>query len=179
MFKYNRTNIFTDDMLIHYMLYLDIETTRSLLCIDKNAALLYLNKYLWRMKIEHCLDHCLDKTNLGNYIGEYTLEAYLQVANALYQSKNLAEKYANGTTEFDFDGKDWNILGNEFKVNNYDQNLYRRQIVTICYLEKNVTILCYFKENRPYAHKWCFTTEDISMLLFNLFYYYPNITPKI
>src|SRR5688572_12658997 len=83
--KYNRDNIFTNDILLNYVKNLDLKDIKSLCLIDKGAQELYQSKYLWRVKIEYCISQRYLLKN-SKYIGNYTAHYYDIVLNAIGRS---------------------------------------------------------------------------------------------
>ncbi len=65
---YNRETIFMDDLLSQYMLNSDIETLKSLCCIDKKAHQLCQSNYFWKTKILHDGYLLLDEPSINSYI---------------------------------------------------------------------------------------------------------------
>lgn len=170
--QYNRTNIFTNDLLLNYMLHLDIKDIKALCLIDKTASLLYVDKHLWQMKIEHHI-HKFDFQQECNYIGECTYIGYQNVVSAI----NKIDSY-NGLELLLTFKPDDNLLVWENLVD-YDTTLYRLQQIKIH--ENTVRIECIMKKiNKPdniYKCKYN-NINDLKHDLFNLFYYFPSLSIK-
>lgn len=164
--KYNRSNIFMDDLLLNYMIYMDLEDVKSLCLIDKNALLLYTNKYFWKLKIEEHLSH-YEQFNEGHYAGAYTESNYIRVVKAIEKS----ECYHDQPVKYIFTNND--NLGKLCDMEDYDPLLYVYQCIKIKLHKKRykVRITC---KTLSFTDKYV-SEQNIKICIFNIFYFYPDV----
>lgn len=172
--EYNRTNIFSNDCLINYMLHLDVKDIKSLSMIDKNACTLLHNKYLWKLKI---ID-CINTFTKGNYIGDCTLQKYFNIhkiiANSNHVYNNLHKSIKFELTNENF----YLFIDPTIELEDYDPASYKYQYITINPDQPNqVMLTSVLKQpiSNVVSRIWYYQYKDIKILLFNLFYYYPKI----
>lgn len=82
--KYNRDNIFHNDLLINYIVHLDINDMKSLALIDKSSLTLLHDKSVWNKKIVYYLNKYYPT---GVYNGENTLQGYNKCIYAINRFK--------------------------------------------------------------------------------------------
>lgn len=164
LLNYNRSNLFSNDMLFNYMLHLDIHDIKSLSLIDKKAFTLYNDKYLWTIKINTCLQQFT-----GKYLGEYSSSEYQRVKFAMDNANVLCY------TQFYLTNEDLEII---FTLDCFyhDYEYYQQNILIIP--DEDIKLICYTNQhvianfanieyNIPYKNK--------KRLIFNIFYYFPYV----
>lgn len=163
---YNRENIFTNDLLINYMNYLELKDILSLSLIDKYASILINDKYLWKTKIS--------KLMIKGYIfrEDYTLENYKKCMYANKCKQQHYDSMNNYTTTFTFNPKDdlSKITG---ASKNYKVNMYESPQLMF----KNDTIQFFGCINSiQYKSKPLILSNDtLDRYIFNIFYYFPDV----
>lgn len=164
---YNRYNIFTDDMILNYVKYMNLEDIKSICLTDKKAQDLYNSKYLWKNKIEHVMSQ-RESLNDAEYIGGYKLHDYNLVVNAI----NKSDQLCNNQTTFYFYNKE-----NLSKINrciDHDFLLYNKQVISIG-KETNQNKFSIKYEDEEYRYEYKITCKYIYRVIFNIFYYFPDV----
>jgi hypothetical protein len=173
--KYNRYNVFTNDLLLNYMMHLELKDIKSLCLIDKDALLLYKDKYLWQLKITQYLsqvDWLHDKT----YIGTYTAKDYYCVINAISESNRLYNK--RPTLLFD-NNENLQISNQVGNLEDYKPSLYECQFITV--KKDHINIKCRYRNSEDWDHYTLIIDNrtDRKIFIFDIFYYFPSVLVQL
>lgn len=168
---YNRNNIFTNDLLINYIIHLDIIDITSLCMIDKDAYTLHKNKNVWKLKIEHYLSK-YPQFNNCTYKGKNTLEEYNKIVYATNKSQ-----YDGKDIMFHFNQENLEVLRDLIPRQDYNHTLYSKQTIQI--LDNFIYIRCYLKNDRT-LHTYAFNNEIFSdnfikRFIYHIYYLFPNV----
>lgn len=165
--KYNRNNIFTNDILMNYAMHLNLVDIISLCSVDKHARIVLDNKLLWKCKIEQCTTY---------NIYDYTALNYKKV---LYTQK-IINIYCGSNVTFKFKPED--DLSEIINNSKYTPGVNGRQQIDIySYIKYNnyYIVMRVMRVNSKYSEK-IFKLEDklsicdIKKFMFNVIFKFPN-----
>ncbi len=182
--KYNRNNLFTDDLLYQYMLYSNLKDVKSLCQIDKKASQFYHHSQFWTDKLNYDGLYIYQKNN--------TFQEYEKIYKAMAKANSLK----SDDVEFHFLNEDLSIiLPNEYKdvldEANYVTNKFDRQHVIFYFCHKlfvtKIKGYVYFQlldqKQDVYEIDMINYHKSIELLMYkmlvDLFYYYPLISYEI
>lgn len=164
---YNRENIFGDDLLLNYMIHMDLPDIICLSSIDKNATLLLHNQHIWMCKINTYMIHGF------RFKEKYTLKNYLSVKYADERINYFMCCSLKKSIHFS-SSDDLSIIriATDYKVGCY--------ITQSIIFEENVaSFVCTLKNNIKYrSKKVTLSDTKLKYLLFNIFFYFPNVDIK-
>jgi hypothetical protein len=162
---YNRSNVFSNDMLYNYMLHLNIKDIKSLCQIDKNVQLLCKSQAFWKEKITQ---------DFSGYIGDVIT---YDIKN--YDKLNKAKEITDSFIEYNYEGeiyfKNVEDISNVMNLsptfyNNLEKlpDYYDKNDITLGFDSKSVSIEIDYRS--IYKKR-----TNVKKLIFKIFYTYPNI----
>lgn len=158
---YTRDNIFGDDLLINYMIHLELTDIISLSLIDKRATMLINNNHLWYMKINNLCGHVFKtQYNLLNY------------KKSVYAHKKMIDfmRYDHAKI-ITFKPED--DLSKLSDSKNYTKNTYTKQALIID--NKTIQIKVSIGDKALNTKKVAFPINEIKKVVFNIYFYFPDV----
>lgn len=140
--KYNRNNLFNNDLLYNYMLHLEIKDMKALCLIDKQSFVLWNNQQFWKDKI--IKDHRISINLLSLFsLKKYNLSVYKTVAtdmNVIHKAKNASMVNGKG---FRFKNEDLASVLSFMPafIPEYKKNIFVKQVI-LFYQNKIKIYLC-------------------------------------
>lgn len=173
--KYNRSNVFTNDLLLNYIIHLELKDIKSLCLIDKDASILYKDKYIWKLKITQFISQ-FDWFHGRTYIGDYTSKDYHCVMNAVKESNKLYNKKPT----FVFENTENLQISNEVgKLEDYKPALYKCQYITV--KKTRINIKCEYIDSEDWDHYTLIINNRTNrkIFIFDILYYFPDVFIKV
>lgn len=170
--QHTRQHIFTNDVLMHCVLYLQHNDTVSLCCIDKQASLLIHDKSLWKNKMNTYSNYL--------YIGgqyNYDVKTHKKLDCALFSlNTRFKENYYYNTFKFRSNDDLSCIVRNYTFRDNYN---YQKIDIMTCNGNVNgkfkVQILSSTGDNNYILTGGSPSIDKIKQYVFHIFFHFPGV----